>query len=211
MPVSGTECNGAYYGTFHGNILISSGETCEFSAGGVTGNITMTDGTLILANASIGGNVQIQGGGTFTLGPSLKIMGDLQIQNLPAGPPANMICGATVAGNLQFQNNGAAVQIGYQSSCAGNVVGGYLQVGNNSASTWLFNNTVTGNLQDQNNAASTEIVGNSVGGNLQVQNNAASTQVSDNTVSNTLQCQNNRSITGGGNTAKQKQGQCGSF
>jgi uncharacterized repeat protein (TIGR03803 family) len=210
VPVSETECNGAYNGTFHGNILISSGETCEFSAGGVTGNITMTGGTLILANASIGGNVQIQGGGSFTLGPSLTIMGDLQIQNLPEGTP-NMICGANVIGSLQFQNNRTAVQIGYQSSCAGNRIGGSLQVGNNSASTWLFNNTVTDNLQDQNNDASTAIVGNSVRGNLQVQNNAASTQVSNNTVSNNLQCQNNRSIIGGGNTAKQKQGQCGGF
>jgi hypothetical protein len=152
----------------------------------------MTGGSLILANASIGGNVEIQGGGSFTLGPSLTIMGDLQIQNLPNGPP-NMICGANVIGSVQLQNNGTAVQIGYQSSCAGNRIGGSLQVANSSAS------------------ASTAIVGNSVGGNLQVQNNAASTQVFNNTVSNNLACQNNKIITGGGNTAKQKQGQCRSF
>jgi uncharacterized repeat protein (TIGR03803 family) len=192
VPISSTGCNGVYNGTFQGDITVSNGEICRFTAGGVTGTITMTGGSLILANASIGGDVRILGGGSFTLGPSLTIMGDLQIQNLPASPP-NMICGANVVGSFQLQNNGSAVQIGYQSSCAGNRIGGSLLVANNSAS------------------ASTAIVGNSVGGNLQVQNNAASTQVFNNTVSNNLACQNNKSITGGGNTAKQKQGQCRSF
>jgi hypothetical protein len=42
--------------------------------------------------------------------------------------------------------------------------------------------------------------------------NTAATQVFGNKVSNTLQCQSNTaSITGGGNTAKQKQGQCAAF
>jgi hypothetical protein len=35
--------------------------------------------------------------------------------------------------------------------------------------------------------------------------------VFDNQVANNLQCQNNTSITGSGNTAEQKQGQCASF
>ena len=210
IPASSTGCNGVYNGTFSGNLIISSGEICEFRAGGVTGSITMTGGSLILTNATVGGSVEIQGG-TFTLGPSLTIQGDLQIQNLPTGTTANMICGATVAGDLLFQNNTASVQIGYQTACAGNYIGGYLQVGNNNASTWLFNNTVTGSLQDQNNSAPTQVVGNRVGGNLHVQNNSAATQVFNNSVASTLACQNNRSITGGGNTAKQKQGQCAKF
>jgi uncharacterized repeat protein (TIGR03803 family) len=210
VPSSPT-CNGLFYGHYVGDLVVSNGYVCEFTNGGsVSGNINVTGGTLILENASVGGNVQIQGGGSFSLGPSLKIMGNVQIQNLPDGP-ANVICGATVAGNLQFQNNATAVQIGYPSSCTGSLIGGNLQVTDNGAATWIYNSTITGDLQDQNNTASTALVGNSVGGNLQAQNNTASTQVFNNAVKNDLQCQNNTNITGGGNTARLKQGQCTNF
>jgi hypothetical protein len=56
------------------------------------------------------------------------------------------------------------------------------------------------------------MVNNTVGANLHVQNNIASTQVFNNIVKKDLQCQNNSpAITGGGNTAAQKQGQCSGF
>jgi hypothetical protein len=42
-------------------------------------------------------------------------------------------------------------------------------------------------------------------------NNTAAIQVGFNKVKNTLQCQGNSAITGGGNTAMQKQGQCAAF
>jgi hypothetical protein len=70
---------------------------------------------------------------------------------------------------------------------------------------------VGGNLTVQNNSASTIVNGNTVNGNLQVQDNTAPTQVFTNIVGANLQCQLNSSITGGGNTAQSKQGQCGVF
>jgi hypothetical protein len=63
----------------------------------------------------------------------------------------------------------------------------------------------------QNNTASTNVTGNTVTGNLQDQNNTAATQVFTNSVGSNLQCENNTSITGGGNTARTKQGQCATF
>jgi hypothetical protein len=42
-------------------------------------------------------------------------------------------------------------------------------------------------------------------------NNSGATQVFSNSVGNSLQCQANSAITGGGNTAKTKQGQCAGF
>ncbi len=94
--------------------------------------------------------------------------------------------------NLEFQSNGAAVLIGSVSpSCAGNLV--------------------SGNLTVQGNTGSTTVDGNSVKGNLQDQSNTGPTQVFSNTVSGNLQCQSDSSITGGGNTAAQKQGQCAAF
>lgn len=91
---------------------------------------------------------------------------------------------------MQYQYSAAGVQIG-GPSCAGN--------------------TIKSNLQVQYNTASTQLIGNNVYGNLQDNYNTAATQVTGNTVGNDLQCQNNTAITGGGNTAEKKQGQCAAF
>lgn len=192
VPPSGTACNGTYSGIFQGNITVSAGQNCIFVNGGVTGNVVENGGNLGLVQSQVGGNVQINGG-TFTLGPGSSIGGNLQIQSLPTGPGQNQVCGTTVNGDLQFQNSGTALLIGSTNpaSCAGNNVGGNLQVHDNTAATTVAGNIVGGNLQDNNNTASTQIFTNMVGNNLQ--------------------CAGDTSITGGGNTAKSKQGQCSTF
>jgi lysophospholipase L1-like esterase len=191
VPPSSTACNGSYQGEVIGNLSVSKGETCVFMGGGVTGNITQTGGTLVLAGTVIGGNVQIQGGGGFSLTGSARVEGNLQIQNLPAGSVLNQICGVGVSGNLSYQNSAQPVQIGAMSLCPGNTVGGNLQVSKNTAAVAIFDNMVTGNLQ--------------------VENDTSSTTVSGNKVAKNLQCSNNTTITGSGNTASQKQGQCAAF
>jgi hypothetical protein len=193
-PTSGTTCNGAYNGTFSGNITVSAGQNCIFFNGGVTGDVQQYGGSFVLFQSKVGGDVQVKGGGTFSIGPSSTINGNLQIQNLPGGSGQNQVCGTTVGGDLQFQNSGTAVLIGGHppSPCSGNTVGG--------------------NLQVQNNWASTSVVGNTVSGNLMDQNNTGPTQVFNNTVSGNLHCQNDTTIQGGGNVVtNQKQGQCAGF
>jgi hypothetical protein len=211
-PASGRTCNGTYNGTFVGNVTVSSGQNCIFVGGGITGHVTVTGGSLVLSRATVGNNVQINGGGTFSIGNFSAINGNLEIQNIPAGVALNQVCGTKVAGNLQFHNNGTRVEIGSASpACPGNTIGGNLEVHNNAAATQIFGNTVNGNLQEHNNTASTQASSNAVGSNMEVNSNTAATQVFSNTITNNLQCQNNTSITGGGNTAKRKQGQCASF
>jgi hypothetical protein len=110
---------------------------------------------------------------------------------LAATAPQAQVCGARIQGNAVFQNNAIAVEIGAASACSGNIIGGNVVVQNNTALTTVFGNAVTGNLQAQNNTAGAQVFHNQVASNLQ--------------------CQNNTSITGSGNTATQKQGQCASF
>jgi hypothetical protein len=233
---SGSICNGVYGGTFNGDVTVSPGQNCIFLSGKITGNVQQSGGNLVLAGVLVGGKVHINGGGTFYIGPSATIDGDLQIQNIPVGAAPNQVCGATVRGNLHVENNGAAVQIGSASpSCAGNMIRGNLEVHNNSGSTSISNNTIGRSLHDENtagrtqfldhvedhrregnleiddNTGSTAIFDNIVGRNLHDENNTGPTQVFNNTVAQYLQCRNDSSITGGGNTAKQKQGQCSSF
>jgi len=195
-----------------GNLTLASGQTATFTNGSATGNVTMNGGALSLTNSTAGknltvndgtlttsgntsiqGNLQVSGGGSFAIGPGTVLGNNFQVQNLTAASGQNQICGASVSGNLLFQDNAAAVEIGSTtpSLCAGNMIDGNLTVQSNTAPTIVSGNTVTGTLIDQSNTGATEVFGNAVGKNLQ--------------------CQSNTSITGGGNTAKSKQGQCASF
>ena len=169
VPAAGNKCNGAIYtGTFKGNLTVTTGQTCVFHGGGVTGNVTQTGGTLVLLNAAVGGNLQVSGG-TYAIGPQASVKNNLSVQNTPAGSQGQ-VCGAAIGGNLLIQNNAGAVQIG-SASCRGNNVSGNMEVDNNAAPIGIFNNTVGGNLN----------------------------------------CQQDPFITGSGNTAKKKQGQCAAF
>ena len=83
----------------------------------VDGNLTDNAGMLVLASsAHVFGNVQISQGSTFTLGPGVLIDGNLQIQSVP-GTQLGTICGTTVKGNLQVQNNRSPIQIGEPPRC----------------------------------------------------------------------------------------------
>lgn len=138
-PTSGDTCNGTYTGTFDGNLTLTVGQICNFTSGGISGNVTLNGGTFILSNATVHGNVQvsgggnlvvtnaavlgdvqINGGGAFSIGPSTFINGNLEIQDIPAGPAQNQICGTTVSKNLHVQNNETPVEIGSPPVCAGN-------------------------------------------------------------------------------------------
>ena len=187
VPPSSSGCNGTYTGTYTGNLIISKGQSCIFTAGGVTVNITLTGGTLVVANAAVGGNVQATSGGSFTIGPGTTVSGNVQATNLPGGAQSS-ICASQVRGDVQATNNKSPIVVGAQQSCPGNAI--------------------QRNVQAVNNAATASIDGNTVGGNLQATNNAGVTQIFGNTVTGNLQCENNASIAVGANTAKLTQGQC---
>lgn len=192
-PSRGSGCDGTYTGVFDGTVTVGPGQDCVLSDGAtVTGDIQVTGGTLELAGARVTGNVQARGGGTVSVLQSTLIEGNLRIQNLPADSPPSRVCGATIQGNVQYQDNAAAIAIGGGSECPGN--------------------SIRGNVQDMGNTAATQVVDNMIGGNLQVQGNTGSaTQISGNVVGRNLQCENNTALSGGGNTARTKQGQCASL
>lgn len=191
MPFTGRVCNGFFGGPFVGDLTVSTGQTCIISNGNVRGHLMVTGGSVVvLSGTTLQGNVQITGG-TFFLGASTTLNGNVEIHNLPVGGANNHICGAVIGGNLQVHNDGAAIEIGdVVKACPGV--------------------SVAGNLEIMNNAGVTRVYNDNVGGNLHVANNTEA-KVFNNTVANNLQCEGNSSITGGSNTAKQKQGQCAGF
>jgi hypothetical protein len=172
-----------------GSLSVSAGQTYTFSNGTISGNVTVTGGTLVLANSQIAGHVQLSGGSV-------------------------VLTSALVGGNVQL-NGGGSVSIGPSTVINGNVQLQNLPAGSQD---FVCGATVNGNLQVQSDGASVEVgstspscPGNVVRGNLQFTSNTGSIQVFSNTVGNNLQCSANASITGGGNTAAKKQGQCAGF
>ena len=183
----GQSCGGSV--TIGGNLTVAANQNCVFTSpceikGNVTinggsfwsdctvdGNLTDNAGRLVLASlatssAHVLGNVSISGASAFTLGPGAAVDGNLVIQNVP-GTQQGTVCGTTVKGNLQVQNNASPMEIG-GSICGGDTVSGNLQVNNNTAMTDVSFNNVSGNLQCQGNTQLTS-ASNTVKGNKQGQ------------------------------------------
>jgi hypothetical protein len=190
FPASGTKCSGVYNGTFKGSILVTSGQTCIFVGGGVSGSVVETGGNLVLTNAFVGGNITVTGG-TFSIGPPVTIKGNLAILALPKSTVQSQVCGAVIGGGLQVVASATPVLIGATSGCPGNNVSGDLLVSANLAPTSIDNNTVGGGLADLANLQPTQVFSNHVKG--------------------LLTCTADSAISGGGNTGAKKQGQCAGF
>jgi len=199
VPPSGSGCNGAYQrGTFNGNITVAANQICEIDGGVVNGSMTSNGGIVILlGGATVTGNVLISGTATGS-----------------GGALPHQVCGATVKGNLEIQNDSSGITVG-GTNCGATRVAGNLKVQNDSGAVTITSTSVNGNLTVMDNTSTILLNGNTVSQNLQVQNNtdaaANSTQVLNNNVSGNLVCSGNASITGQGNTAQSKQGQCASF
>jgi len=211
VPTLSTACNGQFSGAYTGDIKVSSGQTCIFTTGNITGHVTETGGQLILTNTAVGGNVTITGG-AFTLGPFTTIGGNLKVDGIPESTDTNDVCNTIVTGDMELENVGTTLEIGSSSpTCTGNSIGGHLLVKDNTGLTNIFDNFVTDNLHVMADTGSTQVYSNNVGKNLLLQTDSGSTAVFNNTVVNNLKCETNSSISGGGNTAKKKDGQCASF
>jgi hypothetical protein len=213
---SGRSCNGRFVGVFNGNVHVSTGQNCVFTAPcEIQGNVTVKGGSFGLA-CTVDGNVTISGSSTFSLSGA-TIGGNLQIEQLSAGQPPGAVCGSLIKGNVAVLNDGSPIEIGANNgdACSGNAVGSDLQAENNYAALSIDNNNVGDDLQVNSNTAATDVSGNTVtndlqaesnyaalsidnnivGDDLQVNSNTAATDVSGNTVTNILQCLNNATIT----------------
>src|SRR5579862_5625056 len=147
-------CTATYDGTLNGNMTISSGLSCIIG-GTVTGKVTQNGGGLFADNATIEGGLQITGASTFSIEYTV-INGNVQINNISAGPAQNQICGTDIKGRLQLNNNGAAVAIGTTSaSCPGNEIGGRMQFNDNRAALQVSDDTAGGDLQCHSNSSIT--------------------------------------------------------
>jgi hypothetical protein len=167
------QCDVTYDGVYRGDLTVSSGRICvngggtvtgnllqtggslSFMGGKVSGNLTQNGGSLMMTGGTVHGDLQVTGSGTSSINGS-NVGGNLVIQNLLTSAGPDQVCGTVVGNDLQSHNNAAAIVIGSPSaspSCAGNTIGGNLQVQNNAGATQVSGNIVTGNLQCNGNTA----------------------------------------------------------
>ncbi len=184
VPTSGTTCNGTYTGTFHGGITVSPGQDCSFVSGGVDGGITNNGGTVSLTNATVNGGVTNNSGSLTLTGASVN--GGVTV----SGGVIAIGAGTDIHGDVNISG------LSGSSSVCGASMNGNETVGPNTAPL-VFGNPPS-------------CAGNSLKGGITFTGNS-SLEVFGNAIGNTLACQGNTSITGGGNTAKSKTGQCATF
>ena len=169
----------------------ASGAGCNGNYNGTfNGNITVSAGqNCAFFSGGVMGNITVMGGNLVLT--NAKVTRNVLIQGSAA---FSVGAGTEINGNLTIQNlsSGSGAQI------CGTQVGGNLSVVTNATPVEIGS-------QD------TSCLGNSVGNNLTVQNNTAAISVNDNHVTKNLSCSGNTSITGGGNLAGKKTGQCSGF
>jgi hypothetical protein len=171
----------------------TSGSTCNGNYNGTFhGNLTVSPGQncAFVGGGGVSGNVNVNGGNLALAGANIG--GNLSIQGAAGfslGP------GTTISGNLAIQN-----------------------VASGSANNRICDTKTGGNLQVSGNAVPITVgstdnscAGNSFDGSVTIDSNTAATRVYNNSVGKNLSCTGNTAITGGGNSAQKKNGQCSAF
>ena len=144
------------------NVFVPAGAICTLRGVTVTGNVEV-EGALVARDSGAGtpttidGNVQGDPAQIVQIIEGTVVEGSVQIKGT-ASPPFvgnfNVLCGSTIRGDLQFEDNGRFILIG-AGLCAG--FGG--------------GSTVDGNVQIEKNTGGATIAGNTIGGDLQCKDN----------------------------------------
>jgi len=172
--------------------LPPAGNACNgVYSGNFVGNLYISSGQSceFTDGATIFGNVY-EAGGSLTL-TNATVLGNVEIQGgtYSLGPTL------TIASKLEVENVPAGST--QNTICGLNVFGSLYYDGNASPA--------------EIGSSSGSCPGNSIGGDLEVNSNSALVQVFENSIHDALICSGNTSLTGGGNSTRQKQGQCSSF
>ncbi len=159
-----------------GNVEVPAGLFCFLRGTTVTGNV-LVEGALVAradfltgTPTTIKGNVKGDPADLMLVIEGTVVEGNVQVK-LTAAPPflgsTNRICGATIRGDLQFEENARRINIG-ASACSGlggaNTVDGDVLVELNTGGATITGNTIGGDLVCIDNVPAAISVSNTVGG-----------------------------------------------
>jgi hypothetical protein len=187
----------------NGTLTINPTGTAPASPTSCNGAYTGTfSGSILVAPYQVceidGGVVKggiVSTGGIVVLN-NASVSGAVGIGGSASGPGVGQqhsICGSNIGGSLIVLADGDRVAIGGAAgtSCTTNTFGGDIQVLSSSGAATIGYNTVKGNLL--------------------LEFDSGAVQVLDNKITKTLACSGDTNISGSGNTAASKQGQCAKF
>jgi hypothetical protein len=171
-----------------------SGTTCNGNYNGTfNGSVTVSAGQncSFMGGGRIAGNVKVNGG-NFAIA-NAKVIGNVSIKG---GSAFSFGEGSNVTGNIAIQN-----------------------VASGSTTNQICGAKLEGNVQLSTNAIPIQIgslsdsscFSNFFAGNVAISGNTGAVTIYNNSVMQNLSCSNNTSITGGGNAARKKKGQCSNF
>jgi hypothetical protein len=160
-------------------------------------------------------NGTFQGSITVSAGQNCTFVGGGITGNVTVNGGNLALANAKVTGNVSIQGR-SAFSIDQGSEITGTL--GIRKDVSRSSTNQICGAKLDGNVVVSTNATPIQIgssdvscTGNSFGGNLVIDGNTAATTVYNNTVGKILSCAGNTSITGGGDSAHTRRGQCSAF
>jgi hypothetical protein len=205
MPDSGLFLEGSMV---HGSIEVKAFAATGAFQSTIDGNYKCDDCFFEdVIESEVGGSVQIVGADDGDFIQSSVVHGNVEIVESRAGAFAFIIQDTTIGGDLLFAKNSGPTAIGSGGDLGGNTIGGDLQIyDNNVAGVFCPPETPPEECPIFENG---HVNDNVVGGNMQVYKNEGPMEIARNTIDENLQCvDNDPPPVGGGNSARQKDGQC---
>jgi hypothetical protein len=190
---NGTQCVGVLPPGAHDNVVVPSGADCVIADTVIVGNLKIEKGAGVveIRNTRIHGSLQGEEFDSLDLHSS-AVAGSVQVKRQATRV---QICNSTVWGDLQVEGGmGGLIEIGNTPLCAGNTI----MTGNIE----LVKNVVTVRSRIEVNVVRQ--------GSIQVFENLGQIDILGNEIlRGNLQCEKNFPLpTGGGNVAKQMEGEC---
>jgi hypothetical protein len=150
---SGGACDGAFSGSFVGDIHVSRGQTCSLIDMFVTGSVGNEGGSLTLTGTAITGGVSVEGG-TVAISAYSSVGRGVSIENISA-LTKNVICNSTIYGSVEIEGGAGDLQVGglNGTACTGNVIGRNLEVERTAGRIIVDNNIATGELECERNSS----------------------------------------------------------
>jgi len=168
-------------------VVVPSAHAEDYECRGTVGAVTIV------------GNLLVPDDATCTLNGT-QVQGSIVVKSRAT----LLATGITVTGGIQGEGPRNVV---VRESTIGNSVS--VRKAEPGGTVELTTSSITGDVQLEDNRGSITISGNEITGSVQANKNTGGLEITGNRIGNGLQCQDNTPPpTGGGNVAKQKQGQC---
>jgi hypothetical protein len=153
-------CNGTIGAAEVDEVEVPSGATCTLEGTTVNGNVSVdVRGTLIAHGVDVDGDVEAEGAAVVEVTGNSSIGGNLQVQQGGSSTVTN----TKIDGDLELKEQSGQLQ------AAGNIISGNVEADSNSGGLTVSSNRIGGDLKCEDNSPAANGGGNSVSGSREEQ------------------------------------------